>query len=300
MNLEVSEEKSRITNANEGFDFLGWTFKNYPSYKGGKKTLTTLVKPSEKSIQKHKEKLKLIWRAAVGNKLHIKIRELNQVIIGWATYHRKVNSNKIFRSLDHFIYLRTVRYLRRSHPNKSWAWLIGKYFTQVGNDKWVFQDPATKIKLVKYKSFKIIEHIPIRYGMNPYDPNPEVQQYFTERKKSQAKTLLEIQESKSQMAKWQDDICPICGENIYGEVFDDDVTPLLHVHHLIPRKQGGKDVYSNLMGLHDWCHRTAHKRKLSKQNLIDNLIRCNPTPTSSFRWEKDGFKEFPSKKLSPK
>ena len=41
--LELSEEKTIITNIKEGFDFLGWNFKKYE----GK----LIIKPSEKSVK---------------------------------------------------------------------------------------------------------------------------------------------------------------------------------------------------------------------------------------------------------
>lgn len=33
MNLELSPEKTKITNATDGFDFLGWNFRHYQSFK---------------------------------------------------------------------------------------------------------------------------------------------------------------------------------------------------------------------------------------------------------------------------
>ena len=42
--LELSNEKTVITNINDGFDFLGWNFRKY----NGK----LIIKPSKKSIKK--------------------------------------------------------------------------------------------------------------------------------------------------------------------------------------------------------------------------------------------------------
>jgi len=41
--LELSESKTLITHINDGFDFLGWSFRKYDG--------TLLVKPSKESIE---------------------------------------------------------------------------------------------------------------------------------------------------------------------------------------------------------------------------------------------------------
>lgn len=53
------------------------------------------------------------------------------------------------------------------------------------------------------------------------------------------------------LAEQQEHICPVCLESLWnGEK--------LHKHHIIPRKLGGKDRFSNIIILHLTCHHRVH------------------------------------------
>ena len=58
--LQLSEEKTKISHLTEGFDFLGFNVRQYaaPQSKTGWKLL---IKPSQKSMQKIREKLRQLW-----------------------------------------------------------------------------------------------------------------------------------------------------------------------------------------------------------------------------------------------
>jgi len=58
-------------------------------------------------------------------------------------------------------------------------------------------------------------------------------------------------ERRSLLAKRTYHLCPVCEESLYnGEE--------LHLHHIVPQKDGGKDTVGNLVLLHDACHRQVH------------------------------------------
>ena len=59
--LALSEEKTKINHLKEGFDFLGWNFRKYKTT-SRKSGMVTLIKPSEKNIQKFKEGLKELFK----------------------------------------------------------------------------------------------------------------------------------------------------------------------------------------------------------------------------------------------
>ncbi len=74
--LELSEEKTLITHINDGFDFLGWTFRKFK----GK----LIVKPSKKSVKTFVGKLSdTILRYGKAWKQEVLIEKLNQQIRGW-------------------------------------------------------------------------------------------------------------------------------------------------------------------------------------------------------------------------
>jgi hypothetical protein len=137
--MEFSEEKTNIRCVeNEAFDFLGWSFRLYDNptwklrikaFKRAKGDKVALVTPSKKSIANIKSKIKLLFRSHVSSPTAMLIGKLNPIIVGWANYHKFVNANKTFRSLDHFVYLQAIRWAKRRHVNKSWRWIVGRYFT---------------------------------------------------------------------------------------------------------------------------------------------------------------------------
>jgi RNA-directed DNA polymerase len=158
MGLTLSPEKTSITDARKGFDFLGWTFQFFPDNRKPSKEVT-LVFPSRKSVEKVRTKLKTVWRALVGNPIGSKLRSLNSIITGWAHYHRFVDASRVFRSLDHFNFRQAARFARRQHPKKSWNWIVLKYFLPVRpnlRDRWVFFDKNSGCSLATFRSHKIV------------------------------------------------------------------------------------------------------------------------------------------------
>ena len=74
--LQLSEEKTRITHIDQGFDFLGWNFRKY----SGK----MLIQPSKKNAQAFYRK---VAETISGNKTAKQadlIRLLNPLLRGWA------------------------------------------------------------------------------------------------------------------------------------------------------------------------------------------------------------------------
>lgn len=276
MGLELSPEKTSVTDARTGFDFLGWTFQLFPDKRKSAGEVT-LVFPSKKSVRSIKEKMRSVWHSCVGNPIGVKIRILNSIIIGWANYHRFVDSSNRFRSLDNFGFQQSARFMRRQHSNKTWRWVVDKYYKTVLRDNWVFFDGTTGICLKKFRSFKIVTFLPVKYGFLPDDP--ACQNYFEQRKKDRLLLKYSSSASMLQMMNSQAGLCPVCGQPLYSEVGDgssqsQEGSSLLHVHHLVPRSVGGPDTYPNLMVLHDSCHRVAHcaRLRLNRKELISRLV----------------------------
>nr|ARO91206.1 putative reverse transcriptase/maturase [Flintiella sanguinaria] len=152
--LKLSPEKTLIREANKGFDFLDWTFQLFED-KRRKQQEITLVTPSKKALANIRNKLRIIWRSGIGKPHKPMIKELNSAITGWANYHQYVDANKAFSSLDNFNYKQAIRLIRRQHTQKSWNWLISKYFRSVDYDNWVFWDKDSGLNLTKFRSYRI-------------------------------------------------------------------------------------------------------------------------------------------------
>lgn len=87
--LTLSEEKTLITHIDDGFNFLGWTFKKFKN--------KLIVKPSKESIKNVTKKCStIILREGKASTKQDLIRRLNQVLNGWSNYHTHVVSSKVF------------------------------------------------------------------------------------------------------------------------------------------------------------------------------------------------------------
>jgi RNA-directed DNA polymerase len=166
--LQLSEEKTLITNINEGFDFLGWNFRKY----NGK----MLIKPSKKSQQKVLQKIRETIDRNKTAKQDNLIGLLNPIIRGWSNYHQGAVAKKIFSRIDYQLYIMLWKWARRRHPKKSRHWIKNRYWHTVGNRNWVFMD---KLTLRQMDATKITRHPWLKLDKNPYIDND----YFYRRRK---------------------------------------------------------------------------------------------------------------------
>jgi len=167
--LEFSEEKTKIVDINNGFDFLGWNFRKYK----GK----LLIKPSEESIKGISEKVKEVIKQMRCSKQSELIERLNPIITGWCNYHRGVCSKKTFQNLDRIIFESLWKWAKRRHQTKSRKWIKERYWTREEQRDWIFRDEKKKLKFAS--AMKIIRHTLVRLKANPY--LPEYREYYENR-----------------------------------------------------------------------------------------------------------------------
>lgn len=149
--LKLSEAKTRIVHLTEGFDFLGFNIRHYRS-STSRSGYKLLIKPSKESVQKLKSSLRQEWMKLKGTNIIAVLKRLNPIIRGWTNYFRIGVSKEIFESIDHWIFKRCVRYVRFTHPTKSWKWCSSKYWGKLNSkrdDQWVFGDKPTGGYLLK-------------------------------------------------------------------------------------------------------------------------------------------------------
>lgn len=167
--LVLVKDKTKITHLSEGFDFLGFNFRQYNTYKG----LKCLIKPSKDSIRNFKVKISEIIRWNYGNNVDELINSLNPLIIGTANYWKPVVSKKIFSDMDYYIWNKIYKFLRRLHPNKGWKWIKRKYFPEFDDEyhhgKWILTGPNEGNHLIKMNWTKIKRHRMITHNYSPYD-----------------------------------------------------------------------------------------------------------------------------------
>jgi RNA-directed DNA polymerase len=179
--LHLSEEKTKITHIEEGFDFLGMMIRK----QGGK----VIIKPSKKSVENILRKLREIIRKNKATSAYDLTLMLNPVIRGWANHFRHVCSKRIFAKIDHNLWESVARWAYRRHPEKGRKWVIDKYFRTIGSRHWVFfgkDKEGRTVDLVNASSTPIRRHIKILGEANPYEPSWE--EYLS--KRSSKGTLL--------------------------------------------------------------------------------------------------------------
>jgi RNA-directed DNA polymerase len=172
--LQLSQDKSKITHINDGFDFLS---QNIRKYKG-----KLLIRPSKDAVRSFKEKIKAVFKNNRGIPAHGLIRLLNPIIRGWSNYHKGICAKRIFAKLGTFMYWQLKRWAKHQHGNKNRWWIYWRYFT---NNH--FTDNRIGNKGIQAYRLYMIAYVPIRYHVkikskaNPY--LPEFDRYFFQRQK---------------------------------------------------------------------------------------------------------------------
>jgi RNA-directed DNA polymerase len=179
--LELSEEKTRITHIDDGFDFLGFNVRKY----GG----TLLIKPSKQAIKSLLERIRELIKANAATKTEDLIQQLNSKLRGWSNYFRNVVAKKTFSYVDAQVYRALIRWINRRHPNKSARWKRQRYFRSDGQRNWVFfasvrdaSGQVTCLDLFQAASVPIVRHLKIQAQATPYDP--AFTDYFARRAQS--------------------------------------------------------------------------------------------------------------------
>jgi RNA-directed DNA polymerase len=250
--LAFSPEKTRIVHLTDGFDFLGFTIRQYNAPRTTRTGYKLRITPSKQSVQEIRAKLRDHWRSLQGVNVLAVMHRLNPIIRGWANYYRGVVATSTFRKLDHWLFQRAVRYAKRTHPNKSWSWLKRRYWGKLNpqrNDTWVFGDKHTGWYLLKFSWFTIERHVLVRAQASPDDPR--LRDYWRERELAKAGRL---DSRKRRLAQRQRGVCWHCGMSLFN---DEE----LHIHHREPRRMGGADTESNLVLVHLYCHQQLHSTR---------------------------------------
>lgn len=261
--LELSQEKTKVTHIEKGFDFLGQNIRKYD----GK----LLIKPSKESVKAFLDKVReIVKRQPTAKQIHV-IKQLNPVIRGWANYHRHVVASETFQSVNKELWQTLWRWIKRRHPGKGTRWLKDKYFISEGSRNWVFAAKTGETlndgtpqwtRLFNAGDVSIKRHIKVKTDANPFDPRWEA--YFEERLTFKMRTSLDGRQRLRSLWLKQEGTCPVCRQKLTGEHG-------WHVHHIIPRASGGNNRQSNLLMIHPNCHSQIHSQRF-------DAVKLAPTP----------------------
>ncbi len=177
--LTLSPEKTKITQINEGFNFLGFNIRKYSNGK-------LLTKPAKESVSKFLKDIKSSIKKSTARPTDKLIYQLNEKITGWTNYYRSSVASKVFSMIDNEIFLALKRWGLKRHPRKGRRWIMYKYFKSLRGDNWRFhchvKDTDGKQKplyLKRATDTHIRRHKKIKAEANPF--NPRYTDYFKQR-----------------------------------------------------------------------------------------------------------------------
>ena len=180
--LRLSEEKTRITLIEDGFDFLGATVRKYR----GK----LLIRPSKRNILDFVREIRSLIRTQKAATALDLIRQLNSKLRGWANQQRHLVSSRAFRYVDKRVFQALWQWAKRRHPTKGRGWVRAKYYRTVPNQGSTFTAPRKNpdgswghLDLYRTSSMPIRRHVKVRGEATVYDPAYD--DYFRQRKEKQ-------------------------------------------------------------------------------------------------------------------
>jgi len=264
MGLDLSHSKTRIAHTlherpdgtKPGIDFLGFAVRQIPMVKhqSGKNTngqklgFKTIIKPAEKEISKHDDKVAKTIDAHKAAPQAALIKHLNPIIRGWSNYYSAVCSSEIYSELDYRVYSKLRRWGQRRHPHKNGAWCAKRYWHTIGNNHWTF---ATKsgdsyFTLCKHADTPVVRHVKVKGDASPYDGDLA---YGRARMGQHP----EVKPAVAKLLKRQKGKCTHCELTFRpGDLWE--------VDQIQPKAKGGGNGWSNLQLLHKHCHdlKTQH------------------------------------------
>lgn len=206
--LTLSEEKTMITNINDGFDFLGFNIRKYKNQ--------ILTKPSKPAQKRFLAKVRTTIKSNKACKQESLIRLLNPMITGWGNYYKHGATRDAFHWADHQIYNALWQWAKRRHSKKGKRWIADKYWHVAKGKGWHFasyfkksngKQDSLKLKLLSNICFA--QYTQIKGGANPFDP--ECDKYFDQRETQKMLVTLKGRNSLLYLWKKQDRKCPLCG-----------------------------------------------------------------------------------------
>jgi RNA-directed DNA polymerase len=123
LGLTMSPEKTRVTTAAEGFDFLGFRFQRRHSRKHGKDV--TDVFPTPQACKRARQRVRAVLQAGQGRgeSLAQMVEQINYGLWGWTSYYAHTHASRAFDKLQAYTNRRLRRHLRRRRQKSG----LGRY-----------------------------------------------------------------------------------------------------------------------------------------------------------------------------
>jgi RNA-directed DNA polymerase len=256
--LTLNPSKTRLSHThqryegNVGFDFLGFTIRQYPKSKnrtkksnhGERLDFICLITPSKEKCKQYVHSLNQIVRSHKSASQEALIERLNSIIVGWTKYYSGVCSKQTFSWLDTVLFSQLWAWAKYRHPHQSrWA-IVRKYWHPFSQRQWNFAVRNLKGYRVlrRHDEMPIRRHVKIQTHRSPYDGDWV---YWSTRMGRHPQVKRQVAE----LLKRQQGKCSHC-----GLFFRDG--DLMELDHKVPRSKEGDEKITNRQLLHRHCHDT--------------------------------------------
>lgn len=138
--LALTPRKTRITHTLRqeegatGFDFLGFTIRQYPVSKT-KRGFKSIITPSKKAMQRPgRRRGEVITHQKMANQAPL-IMERGPVIGGWRHSYARVGSKRTDSTVDRTLLNPLRAWVQGRHPKKSRQWATAQSWQRAGNKR---------------------------------------------------------------------------------------------------------------------------------------------------------------------
>jgi RNA-directed DNA polymerase len=211
--MKLSADKTKTVPIQiDGFDFFS---RHYRCLLGWVE-----VTPSEEAVISIENTIRECVRSYHGGQRSL-IEKLNQILTGWATYHKISNASDAFRRVDTFVTALLLNLCERLYPHTPRQKLIDRFFYEYSPGEYTYAlENKPNVRVVRlYNDVTLIRHKPVMLAMNPYLD----ESYFT--KRDQDREMTNMTGKFKKIWKRQGERCYYCGKPILVDE-PKDVAPI--------------------------------------------------------------------------
>jgi len=275
---------------NAKFDYLGFTFHYLLEKRFSKITMQRkhgknfirgglYVYPSKLKIQFFKNKIKKTIKSNLNVSPYRLVNVLNSIIRSWGNYFG-IGTLRVFSRLDHYIWHRIWRYLRRKYKKVSTKNLVSRYFQGVftpSGRTWQFHGTFNSVNKNTMKRKGAVAWLLLLSKLNKpipaqmFSPSKALvkSSYYIDNSLFNEYNLrvVELRSKKKSVDKWsllykrQKGLCCVCGQSLGYLISENlEIYHLKKVSQLNVGDSSLKDI-NNLQLIHKSCHKTTLKLK---------------------------------------